>query len=154
MCRQYSNRQSLDNKLKPVIWFLLLWFIWFTYHRYNCAVFVHGCSARDQIFTLRQFSKNIGSLQKTSTHVLSTSSKQTTVSSWKALVSREDSVNGCLSPTIKLLSSRSNLCPCWFDLNNKQFTAGRAGLRGGGQRGQLPRALRSKGAPGDDIYLF
>ena len=24
----------------------------------------------------------------------------------------------------------------------------------GGQRGQLPRALRSKGAPRDDIYLF
>jgi len=31
---------------------------------------------------------------------------------------------------------------------------GRAGLRGGGQRGQLHRALRSKGAPRDDIYLF
>jgi len=29
----------------------------------------------------------------------------------------------------------------------------RAGLRGG-ERGQLPRALRSKGAPRDDIYLF
>jgi len=30
----------------------------------------------------------------------------------------------------------------------------RAGFRGGGQRGQFPRALRSKGAPRDDIYLF
>jgi len=29
----------------------------------------------------------------------------------------------------------------------------RAGLKGG-QRGQLPRALRSKGAPRDDNYLF
>jgi len=27
-------------------------------------------------------------------------------------------------------------------------------IKGGGQRGQLPRALRSKGAPRDDIYLF
>jgi len=32
--------------------------------------------------------------------------------------------------------------------------ASRTGLRGGGQRGQLPRALRSKGAPRDNIYLF
>ena len=30
----------------------------------------------------------------------------------------------------------------------------RAGLRGGGQQGQLPRALRCKGAPRDEIYLF
>jgi len=32
-------------------------------------------------------------------------------------------------------------------------TIGRAGLRGG-QRGQLPRAPRCKGAPRDEIYLF
>jgi len=31
--------------------------------------------------------------------------------------------------------------------------ASRAGLRGG-QRGQLPRAPRFKGAPRDEIYLF
>ena len=27
-------------------------------------------------------------------------------------------------------------------------------IKGGGQPEQLPRALRSKGAPRDDIYLF
>ena len=36
---------------------------------------------------------------------------------------------------------------------NKPY-ARRAGLRGGGQRGQLPRALRCKGAPRDEICLF
>jgi len=36
-------------------------------------------------------------------------------SSWKALVSREDGVNGCLSPTITLLSSRSNCSPRVLD---------------------------------------
>ena len=30
----------------------------------------------------------------------------------------------------------------------------RAGLRGGGKWGQLPREPRWKGAPGDEIYLF
>ena len=38
------------------------------------------------------------------------------------------------------------------EFGQKSF-APRAGLRGG-QRGQLPRAPRCKGAPRDEIYLF
>jgi len=130
VCRQHSNRQNLDDKSKPEFRFLLLLFIWFTYHRYNCAVFVHGCSALDQIFALRQFSKNIGSLQKTSTHVLSTSSKQTT-----GFLGKSFGVAGGRCSRLLVTNHQVIVFPVKFmsvlvDLNNKQFTAG-VGLRWG-----------------------
>ena len=57
-----------------------------------------------------------------------------------------------------LLFRREGPATQLFQNNGQQlfrhsYSQGRAGLRGG-QRGQLPRAPRWKGAPRDEIYLF
>ena len=115
VCRQHSNRQNLDDKLKPEIWCLLLWFIWFAYHRYNCPFSSMAVALETKFSLSGNFRRILGVSKRRLRMFCRLRASRQPGSSWKALVSREDGVNGCLSPTITLLSSRSNCSPRVLD---------------------------------------
>jgi len=76
-----------------------------------------GRSTTDQISLPSKFSRNLGSMPKTSTHVLSTSRKH---SSWKAV----GSVDGRLLLAVKSLYSCSEVCVRVGGVKSQPFTVG------------------------------